>query len=183
MLVSITGMERPTDELDLDAALECLASRRLVTTMPYLRVTGFHRGLLLLCDRSPGMLLFEEDQAHLQAMLRRLIGESLLEVQSFRYFPVARGGGLFAPPDPPRPVLIVTSLGIDEAGDEWVEPRRWLELVRMLRQRGCKVVLLVPYPKHRWPTRLQSELPLVAWDRATTVITVKRMLERFGGRS
>jgi hypothetical protein len=59
-----------------------------------------------------------------------------------------------------------------------VEQDRWESYVRWLRQRDCRVVALVPFPPDRWPAWLTALLPVVCWDRVTTVGGVRAVLGR-----
>jgi hypothetical protein len=45
----------------------------------------------------------------------------------------------------------------------------WEEFVELVARHGFVAMGFVPYPPTRWPAWLRSQLPLICWDRGTTV--------------
>ncbi|WP_328678018.1 hypothetical protein [Streptomyces sp. NBC_00343] len=162
--------------VDVAALVDIIARGRPVARLPRLPVPTLRYGLQVLVDRGSGMQPFRRDQNHLVQEIRSVVGEALVEVGYFSDFPL-RGTGpgprwtrtSYRPPEPGRPVLLLSDLGI---GGPHADPRRstraeWEEFVGLVSRAGCTVVALCPYPQQRRPHWLARLLPVIGWDRTT----------------
>lgn len=166
-------------ELDVERATEELAQARPLTAIPRLPLPTLRFGVQILADTSGAMEPFTRDVDDVIGHVRALAGVAGTQVLRFADAPV-RGAGPGArstwqkPYRPPRPgvrVLILSDLG---AGGSALNPWRateeeWRATIDAIRQRGCEPVALVPLPERHWPDWARGLLPLVTWDRGTTV--------------
>ncbi|MEV0220068.1 hypothetical protein [Streptomyces sp. NPDC050704] len=168
----------PEGTVDIPSLVDTLAHGRPVSRLPRLPVPTMRYGVQVLVDRGAGMQPFRRDQNQLLERIRAVVGPSLVEVGYFSGAP-QRGTGpgarwtrtAYAPPESGRPVLLLSDLGLGGPSDA---PRRgtredWEHFVGLVTLAGCGVVALSPYPARRWPRWMTSLLPLVSWDRTTTV--------------
>jgi hypothetical protein len=105
------------------------------------------------------------------------------ERTSVRYFEEAplRGAGsgpgrdwtAYRPPASGTRILILSDLGTGGLPFDQIRSRaeEWRSFLALLRRAGCDPVAFVPYPPDRWP-RWVTALPVVHWDRRTTVHAV-----------
>ncbi|MFH8802020.1 hypothetical protein ACH4F6_20825 [Streptomyces sp. NPDC017936] len=167
-------------ELDVERATEELARARPLTAIPRLPLPTLRYGVQILADTSAAMEPFARDVEDVIGHVRALAGVAGTQVLRFADVPL-RGAGpgprttWQRPYRPPRPgvrVLILSDLG---AGGSELNPWRateqeWRTTIESVQQRGCEPVALVPLPERHWPDwAVRSRLPMVAWDRGTTV--------------
>ncbi|MGV9941455.1 hypothetical protein [Streptomyces sp. NPDC003401] len=166
-------------ELDVERATEHLAQARPLTAIPRLPLPTLRYGVQILADGSSAMEPFARDVDDVIGHVRALAGVAGTQVLRFADVPL-RGAGpgrrttWQRPYRPPRPgvrVLILSDLG---AGGSAVNPWRateqeWRTTITAIHQRGCEPVALVPLPERLWPDWARGLLPMVAWDRGTTV--------------
>ncbi|MGW7647870.1 hypothetical protein [Streptomyces bobili] len=167
-------------ELDVERATEQLAQARPLTAIPRLPLPTLRYGVQILADSSSAMEPFARDVDDVIGHVRALAGVAGTQVLRFADVPL-RGAGpgpratWQRPYRPPRPgvrVLILSDFG---AGGSAVNPWRateqeWRTIIASIHQRGCEPVGLVPLPERLWPQWARGGLlPLVAWDRGTTV--------------
>lgn len=171
--------------LDVERVTETLASCEPVEHLPTVASKTMRRGAQLLLDVSLAMMPFERDQLWLTRAIRRVVGESHVEVLSFAGSPLrGAGDGLdpfpeYNPPLPGTPVVLLTDLGIlrapraaDRAGEA-----EWREFCEVVRRAGCPLTAFVPYKSTRWPPSLKGRMTIIRWDRSTTAATVSRILK------
>lgn len=167
------------------------AVRRIATGQPFTEVPRrprptLLRGVQVLVDRGTGMLPFHEDVKLLLVQIRSVVGEPLVRVLQFAGSPLLRvGPGAKRSwtaydrqlPEPGTVVVAVTDLGIGEMpGVPGALPLDWLAFAARVREHGCALRLLVPYPEDRWPASLRGQLRVLRWDRGTGVHSVRRVL-------
>lgn len=161
------------------ALVDRIARGKPVVRIPRRPRPSLRVGAQLLVDIGEAMEPYAADRWDVQAELERVVGATCLQTLQFRDAPV-RGAGAgpvwtwperYEPPEPGVPVLVLTDLGIGgiRASSAPSQEREWLELAGILRRRGSRLIVLVPYPATRWPVRLARELTVVEWDRTTTV--------------
>lgn len=166
-------------ELDVERATEELAHARPLTAIPRLPLPTLRHGVQILADTSGAMEPFARDVEDVIGHVRALAGVAGTQVLRFADVPV-RGAGPgsratwqrpYRPPRPGARVLILSDLG---AGGPALNPWRateqeWRATIDTIRQRGCAPVALVPLPQRYWPRWARGLLPMLSWDRGTTV--------------
>ncbi|SDM35464.1 hypothetical protein SAMN04487981_101247 [Streptomyces sp. cf386] len=166
-------------ELDVERATEELAHARPLTAIPRLPLPTLRHGVQILADTSGAMEPFARDVEDVIGHIRALAGVAGTQVLRFADVPV-RGAGPgsratwqrpYRPPRPGARVLILSDLG---AGGPVLNPWRateqeWRATIDTIRQRGCAPVALVPLPQRYWPRWARGLLPMLSWDRGTTV--------------
>lgn len=169
---ALLSRHAPDSEIDVPALVEQTASARAVRELPRLPRPTLRFGAHVLVDQSEGMSLFRRDQQTLLGAIRGVVGEALTEVSVLDGSPRRMRRG-HRDPEPGRAVLVLAGFGI-----RWgrVERNAWENYVCRLRQRECRVVALVPFPRDRWPGWLTALMPVVCWDRGTTVGVVRAAL-------
>jgi hypothetical protein len=173
---------RETTAPDLRRMVEVLARGGALDRLPRAKVRTLARGCQVLSDASPGMAPFAKDNWQIIQSLRTMVGHELVEVLYFEDCPIF---GVETDPDldfvsyrpPPRGtlILLITDLGISNPPFSLRRStvRNWLEWLSRLKETGCPVVALVPYPPSRWPPALARGLPIIQLDRRTTAIDVR----------
>jgi hypothetical protein len=173
--------------LDASAAVARLASGQVLRIIPRERDRSLLRGVQVLADTSTRFEPFARDVRELTHELRSIVGARQTEVLAFCDAPLRGvmldGIGEPVPYRAPRsgvPVLAITDLGLG-GRRRWLDrglEDEWLALARRLASRGCRLVVLVPFPPERWPRRLARRALLVAWDRTTVPSSVDAGLTR-----
>jgi hypothetical protein len=183
VLAALVAAPRPGRELDLDRLLPSIASRRPVDRLPRRTELTTQLGVRLLLDHGPSMGPFLADLPPLVDAVRRVAGAEAVEVFATMSGPAAAiavdgdetGGPVSPVPTGPRPLLLVSDLGIGPGGPP---PADWLELARAASAAGSPLVVLVPYPPARWPAWAVPRMALVHWDRPATATTAIRAARR-----
>jgi len=167
-----------SEEIDLPAAIDLLASGHPLRALPRRRAGRIAPAAQVLIDAGESMTPFLADQARLLADLAQVIGGSSLEMLKFVGTPLRNAGRgarrswpVYSPPPPGTAIVLVTDLGIADTGFGQAAPdtAEWMRFLELLQLRGCPAIALVPYGPHRWPARIAHVLPIITWDRATTV--------------
>ena len=170
--------------LDVERIAEMLANREIVRRLPTVVSKTLRRGTHLLLDKSRAMMPFVRDQAWLVKEIRRVVGESHVEVFRFAGSPL-RGAGVgvrpwpvYQPPLPETPVMLLTDLGICRPATlaDRADEAEWAEFGESMQRAGCPLIALVPYGQGRWPVALKRHMTILQWDRNTTAATVSRVL-------
>ncbi len=185
IISSLVATARASSEIDTLRVVDQIARGNPVDRVPRRTQSTLARGAQILVDMGPAMVPFAHDQAALVRSARDVLGGGPAEVLRFDGCPLRGAGpgprptwGAYEPPATPRPILVLTDLGI---GGPRLAPWRvstdeWLEFERTVTQAGCPVVALVPYPPQRVPKVLRRRVYVVVWDRPTSVATVRRSL-------
>jgi hypothetical protein len=180
LLYAAIGTDVPSEELDVEAAVERVASGRPLEELPRRRRRSATFGVQLLVDGGVGMEPFRRDCVAAAAALRRVVGRT--RVSTLHFEATLRGGvgaepfgarSAYAPPESGTPVLLLSDLGMVPVPDR-PPADEWIELAGRLARRGSALVAFVPYPADRWPVRLARAVALVQWDRVTTVASANR---------
>lgn len=166
-------------EIDVDAAVRELACARPVPELPRCSRPTLRFGVQVMLDRSTGMHPFLSDQDDLVERIRNVAGAHATTEWFFEASPqMGRSGSgefHYRAPATGR-VLVVSGFGI-VAGTRWFSDRdEWVVLADLWHRRGIQPVALVPFPVSRVPRWLRSMMPVITWDRTTTVGTVRAAL-------
>jgi hypothetical protein len=192
---SLVGAMVATDagdgRLDIERLVRHLAARDFPRQLPVLPRPSLFRGVQLLVDVGTAMVPFRRDVAVLADLVTVVVGRASVDRQYFADSPLnGIGPGArwtwyerYVPPAPGTPVLVVSDLGIGGPLGNTARstPEEWAALVDVLGRRGSPLVALVPYPRSRWPGELVGRLPIVAWDRRTSLTHVRRAVGRVLG--
>jgi hypothetical protein len=187
VLAGLAAVWRREGVPDLTALVDDVVRCRPIRRLPRRLQATLRGGVQVLEDRGEGMEPFARDATELIEALRRVAGKSQVEVLGFNGFPAIAGAGptrkwtTYRPPTDGRAVLVLTDLGISPVPTDPANvPERWIDLATSWRQAGASVAVLVPYPARRWPAGLGAALPLVEWDRGTTVASVRQTMRARG---
>ncbi|TCO52942.1 hypothetical protein [Actinocrispum wychmicini] len=164
-------------EVDVPAVLRFLAAAKPLPRLPRRQRPTLRYGVQLLIDHARGMSLFERDQATLRVDLTRLVGAAAMSVWHFEGTPEV---GLDDEPyhlPAARTVVVVSTFGARPAYDSSFAPGQWAALVDAWRRHGIKPVALAPVPRDRFPHWLTALMPVVTWDRSTTVAAVRAAMD------
>jgi hypothetical protein len=167
--------------LDVEAIVAALARRQPLQRLPRKRRRSLRFGVQVLIDMGEAMQPFARDEQVLVDQVRRIVGVDRTSLLYFADCPV-RGAGpgprrtwrTYSPPKSGTRVLVVSNFGIGGPAlyIERSQEKEWRAFVMGVRRAACTVIGLVPYPPGRWPHQLATLLPLVTWDRSTTVARV-----------
>ncbi|MER6285196.1 hypothetical protein [Streptomyces sviceus] len=161
--------------------------------VPYRQRSTTRAGALLLLDRGESMRPFRHDQEWITRLAARILPPRGLRVLDLR---IAQGvsddrGRSWQPhpvPPPGQPVLLLSDLGLLQPplpGRHHSSPTSWLPYLRRLREAGCSVVCLTPYPAEEYPAAVRQTVALVPLDRRVSVRlaqTTARRDPRRGGQ-
>lgn len=174
---AMVSRQVPEGAVDIASLIDTLAHGRPVRRLPRLPVPTMRYGVQVLVDRSTGMQPFRRDQNELLEHFRAVVGPELVKVGYFSGVPqhgTGPGGRwtrtAYVPPEPGRPVLLLSDLGLGGPPEDPGRGTRedWEHFVGLVTRANCGVVALSPYPPRRWPRWMTRLLPLVSWDRTTT---------------
>lgn len=165
-------------EPDVEAVARLWALGKPIRRLPRRSRPTLRFGVQVLVDIGEPMQLFAGDQRDLVARIHAVAGVETTSLSYFADVPT-RGAGPrgrrtwrpYTPPAAGTRVLVLSDFGI--GGPAFYNRRggsaEWRAFISSVRRAGCSPVGLVPYPPSRWPAWLTSAMPLLMWDRATTV--------------
>ena len=161
---------------DIDELVTLLARGKPVVEIPRQRAQTLFRGAHVLVDIGEPMEPFAADQEQLVTVIRRVVGEDLVDVRSFRRTP-ANGCGsgplwTWSPYQPPRtvlPLVLLTDLGIggSTVSTDRASEQEWLRFFSTVPEE-LPIIVLNPYPPRRWPAALTDRAVILQWDRVTS---------------
>ncbi|MDX3454536.1 hypothetical protein PV396_21735 [Streptomyces sp. ME02-8801-2C] len=174
------ALSKPVEQgqLDVRRVVDRLSRGLPLETLPRRPVRTLRFGVQVLADLGLGMEPFSRDLHDTIGQVTATVGREHTEVVYFDQCPVRGAGpgprwtwGDYAPPAAGTRVLILSDLG---TGGPSLDPRRstraeWERLLQLLSYAQCTAVAFVPLPEKRWPSWAANLLPLVPWDRQTTV--------------
>lgn len=168
---------------EIESLVAAAAERQPMLSLA-LSISETASGADVLLDIGKPMAVFSREQARLGQMMRRVLGRGM--VSTFRFLGSPARGVLgqsnsdfeaYRPARPGWPVIVLTDLGIG-GGAAAATSSEWLEFSRLVRNGGCHLLALVPYPPVHWPADLASSMHVIQWGRATSVRTIKTALRR-----
>jgi len=178
ILHALVATKAADGPIDIPRLTEELAEGRPVSQLPRKPYRTLRFGVQVLVDMGEAMELFARDQEELISRTESVVGAENVTVDFFADSPT-RGAGpgsrrtwrTYRPPGAGCRVLIVSDFGI--GGPPFhlrrSRPAEWRDFALQVRREGCRAVGLIPYPPDRWPSWLCRLIPLVVWDRTTTV--------------
>jgi hypothetical protein len=178
ILIGLAQTFRRDGDIDVGATVDTIARRRPLTAVARHLQPTVRMGVELLLDRSEAMTPFEPDMEQLVVACQRVLGAGV-RVRSFDERPTFAGEGAesrwttYAPPAAGTPVIAVTDFGIARGAIGLADD--WLAVSGMLRRAGCPLVALVPWPARRHPQWLKRRIPIVEWDRGTTMRSLREV--------
>ncbi|WP_285713643.1 hypothetical protein [Erythrobacter oryzae] len=168
LLLELTARKAATGPLDLARLVDQVARGRQIGRLPRRAASHLPARILLLLDAGPGMDPFAADQLAFAAALRRAVGHERIRVLRFA------GSIVWGPRDP----RAAEGAGLGEVqagdaivilGDLGIGPRS-LPLpageLDALTAKGCRVLVLNPYPPDRWPAAMGSSAVILHWHEA-----------------
>lgn len=178
VLQAVLSTHTDDGEPDVEAVARLWAQGKPIRTLPRRPRPTLRFGVQVLVDAGEAMELFTRDQQDLVTRIRAVAGTETTAVAYFADVPT-RGAGPrgrrtwrpYAPPSTGGRVLVLSDFGIGGPAfhDRRGTPAEWLAFIAAVHRAGCSPVGLVPYPPPRWPAWLSSAIPLLMWDRGTTV--------------
>ena len=177
----LVSSERVGHEPDLERLIAHMARQELPNPIPLEMHRTLARGVQVLVDRGEGMEPFAADQEAFVDLLRRLVGDALVSVQTIYEAP-DRTDPLcpWEPPPPGTPVLALTDLGLGSRAElsnaELIAA--WRTAAAVLAPRRSTMVGLIPYPRDRWPGELAAVVRFAEWDRPTTAAAARVARDR-----
>ncbi|MEU8817107.1 trypsin-like peptidase domain-containing protein [Actinoplanes sp. NPDC048796] len=192
ILSALCGGPVATDAIDLDELVDRMARREPIRALPMTVTVTTRRGLQVLVDYGDGMRPFVNDQDEVVQRLERIAGPDGFEVLRFATTPLDPPGAgpgpvwtwrQYRPPLTGQPVIVLSDLGAcAPAGRRAEVQNRWRLFAGRLRESGHQVVALAPLPTRRYPPALRAVLPILTWDRGTSVADAIRTARTGAGR-
>jgi len=168
-------------EIDVERLIRLAVQLKIPRKLPQKRVPAISRAIQLLIDTGEGMLPFSRDCEWFAAKAREVAGPDVLSI--FRFAGSPAGGvwregtfqkKVYSPPQAGTLVLVLTDLGIARPPHaSWATEGEWAQFARLVAEAGCKLRVLAPYPKERWPDSLRKAIPIVEWDRSTSLAAAR----------
>lgn len=169
---------------DLERLVDGLARREIPQPVPLQEHRTLAFGVQVLVDEGEGMEPFADDQDGMVDLVRRLVGDAIVDVRRIHEVPdPADPVYPWEPPPPGVPVLALTDLGLAgrvERGATDLDAA-WRIVAAALAVRGSSVIALLPYPPARWPASLRDCIGLVPWDRSTTTVRARQARSKKAG--
>jgi hypothetical protein len=162
---------------DLERLVDGLARCEIPQPVPLQEHRTLAFGVQILVDEGEGMEPFADDQEGMVELVRRLVGEAIVDVRRIYEVPdPADPIYPWEPPPPGVPVLALTDLGLAgrvERGTADLDAA-WQVVAAALAIRGSSLIVLLPYPPARWPVSLSACIDLAPWDRSTTTVRARQ---------
>jgi hypothetical protein len=185
LLAALVATSRAAGAIDIDALVSRVSHGYPIDRIPRRVIASVRAGAQILVDRGESMMPYRRDADPLIARLEQVLGAERIQRWRFDGIPdlVFTSSKLrqrpYAPPPAGTPVVVLSDLGIRDLRELRVgRAAAWLAFARRVRAAGCPLVALAPYPARDWPPALARAIPIVSWDRATTVGDVRRALRR-----
>jgi len=162
---------------DLERLVDGLARREIPRPLPLQEHRTLSFGVQVLVDEGEGMEPFADDQEGMVDLVRRLVGEAIVDVRRIHEVPdPADPVYPWEPPPPGVPVLALTDLGLAGRVERSAADldAAWQIVAAALAVRGSRLIALLPYPPARWPASLRDCIDLVPWDRSTTTARARQ---------
>lgn len=168
----------PDGDVEIEHAVELLARGLPLAALPRRMRRTLRHGVQILVDHGPAMELFARDQVQLCARVEALVGTDKTGLLHFAHAPL-RGAGpgplwtweAYRPPPRDSAVLLLSDCGvIGPPGDQdRSTPAEWRRFAELVRGNGARPLALLPVPEQRVPEWLSGLMPVLCWDRGTTV--------------
>ncbi|MER5575653.1 hypothetical protein [Streptomyces massasporeus] len=168
----------PDGDVDVEDAVELLARGLPLAFLPRRMRRTLRHGVQILVDHGPALEPFTRDQAQLRDRVEALVGKGKTELLHFAHSPL-RGAGAgplwtwdaYRPPPRDSAVLLLSDCGtIGPPGDRARStPAEWQRFAELVRRGGARPLALLPVPERRVPQWLAAIMPVLCWDRGTTV--------------
>jgi hypothetical protein len=175
-------------DVDIDAIVEILSHSEVLSSLPRLPVTDLRRGVQLLCDTGDSMKPFIQDVWSMVESIERLLIPELFQVLVFNGTPLGGVGNTYPPntyqpPRPGTPVLVLSDLGAGWRPQSTLfgPTEDWLRFARILRRKGCPLLVFCPYGVSRVPRVLRQAMLVIPWDRQTTTAQIIRIKHSMPG--
>jgi hypothetical protein len=150
---------RPSNRLNVDAAVDIIAEQRPLTHVPRLLEQTLDAGVTVVADIGTTMLPYLDDVAQLVEEVRNIAGGPVTEVVW------TQDGSDLPRLNADRPIMIISTLGaVRPPGSPPGLAATWRSLAAQLARNGADSTALVPHRQHRWPMDLVAAARLVAWD-------------------
>lgn len=172
---------RPGNEIDLSGLIEALVTHRALPRLPCLPSATLALGCQLLLDHRSSMVPFYEDLASLPEQIAQITPREHVEIFSFEGDPnrarrwTVDFEALVWCPDK-RPVVVATDFGIQGRGGRVEKPAEWSSFIERCRSDGSPLLILIPWPRERWPVGLGSYPELIHWSPHTTAAMIRRKI-------
>ncbi len=183
IVAAALATRRSGEQIDVARLIAAAARRHVLRELPRQPEPTLARGCQLLLDHSATMVPFWQDLTDLIDQVGAVVGAANVRdyrfdtrpTQAARWTPTGRR----EPWEPDgRPVLAASDLGIQGAGAESaarVEPDpAWNLLAERCAGAASPLLILVPWPEHRWPKTLAGQPELIHWSPHTTVGMIRR---------
>jgi hypothetical protein len=170
LLSALVSTREQMAELDIAVLIDRIVSGEAIRELPRKEARTMRLGVTCWIDGGAGMEPFSSDVAELILALRAVAGETKVFHRRFTVLPPGNEPGT-------SPVLIVSDFGlIDQPGrQDWATVAEWIATIRAIRESGAGRLLgLIPVPPSRWPPRLRSAIPLISWDRSSSLRSIPR---------
>ncbi len=163
-------------EVDVARLIQTVCRREPLRALPRLPRLTLEHGCQLLLDFSATMVPWWDDLTGLMDQVNQVVGEETTQVYSFDTDPAAalrwtpEGERLRWRPDG-RPVLIATDFAIQGRERRGQPHSGWNEAIQRCTASGSPLMVLVPWPKTRWPRSFGAANPapiLVPWSPHTS---------------
>ena len=183
ILAVALSMNLDDGPLDTERLVDAIARDEIPERLPRLPHRSLSAGVQMLIDMSPSMQPFRADLIDIVAQVRRLVGDDAATILRFAGSPLDGAGPgrratwrPYEPPATPRPVLVVSDLGLGPEPTLATTPAtwEWLRLYRLAQTARCPVVALTPQRAADVPRVLRRAMAIVEWDRATTAAGAAR---------
>jgi formylglycine-generating enzyme required for sulfatase activity len=169
------GTKVLSHKADVSRAVERLARGEQLRRLPKISRKGWAAQAQLIIDYDDSLRPFWSDFNSLRHSLAQLRGQVGLTILAF---PTGDPSGpcwqdtpkgwrtieRYTPPLPGTPILILSDLGCNEAGDQ--RRLRWRRFGEKLAFSDCRALALMPIPKRWWDAELARLFIAVYWDRA-----------------
>lgn len=183
LITAVAISRSESGELDEERVVDQISRGEPLKQIPRrLRPTS-RFGVQVLVDWGERLEPLREDQKAFVSSLAQIVGKHRVQVLRFHEFPDLAGPGTrrtwrpYETPASGTVVLILSDLGLGWLSTPASTPRfsDWAGWARRVTSAGARPIGLVPHGPEHWPAELQHQLPLVHWDRITTVSAIRGM--------
>ncbi|MGH8548684.1 MAG: hypothetical protein ACRERU_08835 [Methylococcales bacterium] len=175
------GTLRPGHEIDLACLIKSLVCAKALYRMPRLSSATLALGCQLLLDYRSSMVPYFEDLASLPDEIAQVTPRDKIETFRFEGDPSAvrqwtKDFERHAWNPDKRPVLVATDFGIQGRGGHAETPAEWPPFIERCRKNGSPLLVLIPWPKDRWPVGLGSYPELIHWSPDTAAAMIRHKI-------
>ena len=173
--------QRVGNEIDVYQLINQVVTGRIPKRIPRLSSGTLERGCQLLLHYSDNTVPYWEDMNTLEQQLQKVIGSDRISCYEFSDNPkeakrwVSLEDADYWSPKKGIPIVVATDLDIWGSDSKELAKTKWRPFIDQCESAASPLVLLIPWPRRRWPEKELGAYPyLIHWSSHTSAAMIRR---------